>query len=513
MKKTLLKYLVFPLIGITLLFQGAIFAINLSLPGILEDNLDETFELGFSTIDFSFWKRSIEISELKVNTNPQQVKLKSTLEGEIKTILISEVSIFKLLFKKQIKTGLVSIIEPNLQILNTDVEKRTVTNSKTLNEFFKDFFHSIEVKNIELKNGLVKSIDLESNATSFYCEHINFEITDVTIDSLKVTNPLPFEFSTFKIRVGSLYGDLGELYRIEVDSFASSNNTLLIDNLKLSPSVSKSEFESKIEVEQDYITATVDSIRMDRASWSFLDDNLLIAADNLELSQADISFYRNKELPDNTKTKQLYSKLLRELPFLLNINNLTILDTNLTIEEHRPKKEDTGQIYIREIYGKGQHLSNFNYQNDDVPFEIQMTAKFFDNADLEANFSLLVRDPKDSYHLTGALRKFDMSKMNAFTVPNMGVGIEGYLNEIVFDINGDDDLAKGRISTSYEDLKIAVYNQNLKKRKLVSAAGNWIVKGEIENETVDIEVERNKEKSMFNNIIKSFIAALKKEAI
>jgi len=513
MKKNLLKYLVLPLIGITLLFQGAIFTINMSLPGILENNLDETFEIGFSSIDFSFWNRSIEVSELNVNTNPQQVKLKSTLEGEIKTILISEVSIFKLLFKKQIKTGLVSIIEPNLQILNTNVEKRTVTNSKTLNEFFKDFFHSIEVKNIELQDGLVKSIDIESNKTSFYCENINFEITDVSIDSLKVTNPLPFEFSTFKIRVGSLYGDLGELYRIEVDSFASSNNTLLIDNLKLSPSVTKKEFESKIEVEQDYITAAVDSIRMDRASWSFSGDNLLIAADNLELSQANINFYRNKELPDNTKTKQLYSKLLRELPFLLNINNLTILDTNLTIEEHRPNKEDTGQIYIREIYGKGQHLSNFNYEEDEIPFQIQMTAKFFDNADLEANFSLLVKDPNDAYHLTGALRKFDMSKMNAFTVPNMGVGIEGYLNEIVFDIQGNDDLAKGSISTSYEDLKIAVYNQNLKKRKLVSAAGNWIVKGEIKNESVDVEVERNKEKSMFNNIIKCFIVALKKEAL
>lgn len=513
MRRKLIHFIIIPIILLVVVFQLAIYIINVSLPEVLKENLGETFIVEFENIDFSAWKKSISIQSLSVSTNENQTKLKSTLNASIEEIEIRGVHIKKLLFDKEIETSKVLILNPNIEITSNEIKERTVNNSKTLNEFWRDFFHSIEMDVLELKNGYVHSKNSINKELRFTCENINFNVKGVSIDSLKFTNPLPFEYDNFHINVGALYSNLGDLYSISLDSFAFSNSTLLMDRLEVKPLMDKKEFEAHIKVEQDYIDAVIDSIRMDNSDWGFHNDSLYIQAENLEISQADISFYRNKELPDNLSHKNLYGSMLRNLPFLLNIDSLHLRNSQIQIEEHRENKSETGYFVFSDISITGTHLSNFEYKTDSKPVNLNFRGELFGDAAIYGNLNFMVKSKNDAYRLHGNLKHFDISKMNAFTMPNMNVSLTGELNEIDFIIYGNENDAKAYIETSYSDLKFVLLNENQKKRRLINAAGNLIVKGNIENEKVEVEVPRIKEKSVYNQIIKCIIQGLKKEAL
>ena len=508
-----MRFIVIPIISLVVIFQLAIYLINISLPELLKKSIDDTFVVEFENIDFSVWKKSISVQSLSVQTNQNQTKLKSTLSATIDEIEISGVHIKKLLFDKEIETSKVLISNPRVEITSNEIKERTVNNSKTLNEFWRDFFHSVEMDVLELQNGYIHSKNSINKDLRFTCENINFQVNGVSIDSLKFTNPLPFEYDYFQINVGALYSNLGEMYSIALDSFASNNSTLLMDRLEIKPLMNKKEFEAHIKVEQDYIDAVIDSIRMDNTDWGFHNDSLHIQAEILEISQADISFYRNKELPDNLFHKNLYASLLRDLPFLISIDSIQLKNSEIEIEEHRENKSETGYFNFTDVSLTGTHLYNFQYKTDSKPVQLAFSARFFDDAPIYGNLHFMVKNKNDAYRLHGNLKHFDISKMNAYTLPNMNVSLSGELNEIDFTIYGNEENAKAYIETSYQDLKFVLLNEKHKKRRLLNAAGNLIVKGNIENEKVEVEVPRDKQKSVYNHIIKCIIQGLKKEAL
>lgn len=477
----------------------------------INESSNENFILQIDEVDFSLWRRSVSVNGLRFESN-SKADFKSSLSGQIDKLSIGGVSFFNLIFSKTVKTSYILIDSPQFNIISS-TEQKTVNNSKVLNAFWKDIFHSIEVDKIQLSNGFMQSRDSGQSEVGFSIENLDFEMTDVYVDSVKTTNPLPFDYESFSLNFDNLYAKAGEYYELEIDSFASNNNTLLVEQLKLKPIYDRETFDAKIKKEQDLFEAKIDSIRMDETNWSFRKDSLLIHADSLIVYQPILELYRNKALPDDTSYKKLYSQVLRELPFFIDIMNLSIRNGSLNYSELRENRDIAGEIKFRKIQGLGSNLSNLNYQQDSLPFTIHLEAFFFDQALLNSEFSFYVKDLNNAYNLQGDLSNLDLDKMNRFTVYNMGVGLSGHLNRINFNIHADDDIAYINASSSIENLKIQVYGAKGQKRSFLSATGNLFIKNQIEKSNTTAKVERNKQKSMFNQIIRSFMAVMKKDAI
>ena len=167
-----MRFILVPIISLIVIFQLAIYLINISLPEVIKKSIDDTFIVEFENIDFSVWKKSISIQSLSISTNQNQTKLKSTLSATIEEIEISGVHIKKLLFDKEIETSKVLISNPRVEITSNEIKERTVNNSKTLNEFWRDFFSSHF-----------------SKLTSFWNNNFNFRTKIVTknfLDSINI---------------------------------------------------------------------------------------------------------------------------------------------------------------------------------------------------------------------------------------------------------------------------------------------------------------------------------------
>ena len=490
------------------------FWVNNNILDILNENPNRSYDIEFSEVTFSIWSRSILVEDLSITNNQNADQYGSTLSGSIEEVQIKYISIFDLLINKKIITGKVKVLNPKLHILSRNENQRAAENSKSLNRFWSNFYSSVQLSNVELINGDVTVERASLGKTTFKSENINVAITDVELDSLKSTNPLPFAYSSIRLNIGKTYSELGDLYLTEVDSFAATDNNLYIKNIVLKPNMSKEEFLKNIKVEQDYITSTIQSVHMDNTFWGFYKDSLMVKSKQLAIDSLDITFYRDKSPPDNLKKKMLYNQLIRNLSFFLAIDNFEITNSRICVEEKGIDKLETGKITFENVRAKGSHLSNLNYQQDSIPVKLNFRSDFLGNAPLEANLSFDVKDLDDEYYLNGTLKNFDISSMDSFIEPNFNIKAEGEINYLDFRIHGADYDASARIKVDYEDLMIQVLNKKTKRKKLLtSAVGNLLLdknKTEKESEYIEVYGKRNTQKSIYNQMVKMILDGLKK---
>ena len=90
--------------------------------------------------------------------------------------------------------------------------------------------------------------------------------------------------------------------------------------------------------------------------------------------------------------------------------------------------------------------------------------------------------------------------------------MEGTLQEVRFNFNGNNQLSKGVFELKYDDLKVEIFRKDReRKNKVVSAIANIFVKKSSKDELkkADVEVERIPEKSFFNLLWRSIADGLK----
>jgi len=154
---------------------------------------------------------------------------------------------------------------------------------------------------------------------------------------------------------------------------------------------------------------------------------------------------------------------------------------------------------------------------------VQLQAKVFNKGDLVLNIDVPEDLNSANFSFSGRIGPMDMRAFNSITELNVHVNIEnGTLDSLVFRADANEEYARGQLMMVYDNLKIKVLKKDDEKKKmteigLLSWLGNQVVKGfnPADNKPNDkplvaeIFVERDKNKSVFNYIVKSFISGIK----
>ena len=95
----------------------------------------------------------------------------------------------------------------------------------------------------------------------------------------------------------------------------------------------------------------------------------------------------------------------------------------------------------------------------------------------------------------------------------MNITATGTITSLNFDFKGNNDIMNGKFRITHKDLKVNILDKDTKeKKKFLSAVANLVVKKDSKKfpESVDIYVERNKQRSFFNFYWKGIEDGLKK---
>lgn len=425
------------------------------------------FEIG--QIDFRAdtveQKRRFGISPVKLTGN----ELKNDIDGGLKISMLklgkSEITVFQST-KKKAKQAAIS--------------------------FKKD----LKIDLLELEKSNFKLIE-PGNRTLLSINDLN-----LTFNGVESNQNNQFSYKNSKLSASALkYHPKGN-YDLTVDSLSYDRQTLKFNQFEMKPKISKTQFVRSLKKQKDYYSIKAREISVQKPNINFSADHFSFRTPLVSLNSADAYIYRSKIPPDDTSKKKMYSQLLREMKFGLNISKLKIRNSKLVYEEETATSDGAGKLIFNNFSADISNLSG-GYKKSKMPnVNAVITANFMNDSKLKVNWSFNPMNRNENFNIKGSISNFDAARMTPFVKPYLHATAEGNVKEVDFNFSGNDHSASGDFGIKYDNLKVTLYNPKTgKTRDILSKIGNLALKSNTSDEFYEVkikEVERKKDKSFFN---------------
>jgi hypothetical protein len=512
------KIVLFGLSLIALIFIlniGLSFWIKKELPKIINEKNESPYHIVYKTIDITLLSGTILINDITIVPKKAMNKTsdKTGLFATISDVDIKGISIWSILFSKKIKASKITINKPEIILYKKD--EKALNNPKSINEsVVKPFKNTISVSDIELENANLKIISTKTNLPSLVVSNLSLELDNVVLHDETIKEKIPFNYNDFYFSCDSIYFRANEFYHLKAENIQSTKTDIKIENFKLIPEYGRAEFVRKIPVEKDIYSTTIQTISLKDMDWGFEKEDFYFHSKNIVLDSVYANIYRSKIPTDDLSKKPLYNKLLREIPFKLQVDELAIRSSILEYEEEKTFEKGAGLLRFNQFNMAVTNInSGFKAEKlDDV--KIKIDCQFMNVSPLKVDWRFNVLDKSDGFTIKGTILNFPAKQLKPFTKPYMNVDVEGMLDEVYFNFAGNDLKSKGNFAIKYEDLNVTVYKKNSRKEKnkFLSAIGNLFVKKDSDEKVkeVEVEVERIPEKSFYNFLWRNIGEGLKK---
>ncbi len=444
------------------------------------------FELK-SILDFKDWEKSF-------------TKQKSLFNIKSKKISFNDLVFDKT--KLNLKNA--QFMDPEFVIQNRD---QKIVKSKDLK---KNGFN-LNFTNIDIKNGKL-SILKSNGEKSLSLAKFDANVKDLVMNEETSKNKLPFKFKDYKIVGNTFFYDSGKYYNISLSSFKISSQAVDLVNFKMISKMSRAEFVRTIPMEDDQFNISANRIQLSGVDWTF-EKELDLHLKSAKLDQVDANIFRSKIPKDNPKEKLLYSKVLRTIKFPLIVDNLDLVNSKLVYEEDKPDNNGPGKVFFTNFDMNVKNLNSNKKKGANTRVPIVINCKFMGVSPMKVNWNFNTSDLRDNFTIGGYINDLPAVDITPFIKPYMNITATGTITSLNYDFKGNNDIMNGKFKITHKDLKVTLLNKNTKeKKKFLSGVANLFVKKDSQKfpESVDIYVERNKERSFFNFYWKGIEDGLKK---
>ncbi len=449
----------------------------------------------------------LEISdfELKSVLDFKDWEKRFTKQKSLFQIKSKKVSFDNLVFDKaKLNLTNAQLIDPEIVIQNRDqkVVKAAKDGKKGID---------LNFGNVDIKNG--KIAVLKSNGEkSLSLAKFDANVKDLIMNEETSSNKLPFKFSDYKINGNTFFYDSGKYYNMTLSTLNITPQSIDLKLFKLIPKVSRAEFVRMIPMENDQFDISADRIQFSGVDWTF-EKELDVHMKNARLSRVDANIFRSKIPKDNPKEKFLYSKVLRNIKFPLIVDNLDLVSSKLVYEEDKPDANGPGKIRFSNFNMNVKNLNSNKKKGADTKVPIRINCQFMDASPMLVNWKFDTANMRDQFTISGYIKNLPAVDITPFIKPYMNITATGTITSLDYDFKGNNDIMNGKFRITHKDLKVTLLDKETKqKKKFLSGVANLLVKKDSQKfpESVDVYVERNKERSFFNMYWKGIEDGLKK---
>lgn len=441
-------------------------------------------------VDFKTWERNFKTQKTLFDIRSKRISLKDLVFD-----------------KKNLSFKNAQIIDPIFILQNRD-EKVVKSNNKKSN-------FNIDFKNLDIKSGQF-SILKSNGKKSLSLAKFNANLKEFVMNGDTSKNKIPFTYKDYKVSGNQFFYDAGSYYNMVLSSFEMSSQNIDLKNFKLKPKVSRAEFVRMIPMENDLFDISANRIQFSGIDWKIENNQPNIKLKNAKLTNVDANIFRSKIPKDNPKEKLLYSKLLRTIKFPLIVENLNLIESKLVYEEDTPDSNGPGKVIFTHFNMNVKNLNSNKQKGADTKVPIVINCSFMDVSPMKVNWNFDTANMHDTFTIAGSINDLPAVDINSFIKPYLNVSATGTIKSLYFDFKGNNDMLKGKFRIAHKDLKVSLLDKETrKKKKFLSAVVNLIVKKDSKKfpESVDVDVQRNKEKSFFNLFWKGIEDGLKKTLI
>ena len=485
--------------------------VSAKLPTIIKNEKGFPYNLNYKKLDVNILTGSFVMHEAYLAPKDTiQEAVKNGVFGQIKSISVSGLNLWQLYKHNRIKVSRVIIDTPEIIMYHRE-KKYNVKD-----DVEKPFKNVIETGSLEVRHGSFNMVDAKKNPL-LKASNIMFDLNNITVDSASVKENVPVRYRDYSFACDSLFYDAGQFYNITLKNITSTDSTLAINNFRMIPKHSRTQFVKAIDKELDQFNLQAGKITVPKADWGFVNNILYVHAPEMTLDKVFANIYRSKQPADDPSRKKLYSELLRSVKFDLKVDKLMIKNSLIEYEEQLNFSKPAAKVTFSKFYATVAKVYSPVNKKEALPATtIDVQCLFMKKAPLTVKWSFNTPDVSDAFSIAGHLQNIKSEDVNPVSKPLMNATTTGDLKDIRFVFNGNRERATGTFAIKYEDLKVDIYKKDGKeKNKLISAVGNLLVKNDTDGDLkkVDVAVERSKDKSVFNFLWKFVMEGLKQTVL
>lgn len=431
------------------------------------------------------------VSIIEKTTNKLSAKI------ELDDISINSFSYWNYFINDKIQLDNILISQPKVTYYHFDKEK-----ANSSNEFFKKINNIVEIKLIEIQNAHVEIYDASNNSLILKSEKLNFKVKEIKLNPLAKKQPITY--TDFQVTSKAVFYSLNEYENLNVETLNVNPNFSVFKGLKLKTKYSKKALSKRIKVERDHYDLSIDSIQIKNQEFGYKQDSIFyFKSEQIDFYQPNFKIYRNKLIEDDMSFKPLYSKMLRDLKFSLNLNTILLNNASVTYIEKVKSGTNGGKLNFSRLNGEIKNLGNDFDQN--TLTSININSVFMDNTLIDVQWNFNVKNPNDAFIFNAKVGRLNAKSMNQFMEPNANLRLKGEIDNTYFTINGNNHSSNIELKLKYEDFDVIILQENGKeKNKFLSSIVNIFVSKDSKDASQDFRegsksnVERTKNKSVFN---------------
>lgn len=504
------------LLGLILLSNLGLNAwVNYKLPEIISEKNNTPYHITYHDLDFSVFSRYIKASKIAIapKLSLNDTINKAGIYSQIKSIEINDFSIWSILFDNKITAKSITILEPEVILYKKN--RKAINSAKSIGSEVVDPFRKIiAVKDVDLKNGDFKIIYVKDNTPILSVSNISIQLNGILITDETLKKRIPFSYSRYDISCDSIYFLTNSSYHIKANKIQTTDSGFKATRFAMASEYNRKEFVQNITNEKDQFVIKAEDILIENMQWGFKNEAFFFNSTAVKLDNVYANIYRNKMPDDDLSKKPLYNKLLREIPFALQIDTLAIKNSLLEYEEEKTFQKGAGLLTFNKFNLLATNIYSGFEQKKLPDTKIKINCRFMNASPMKVDWSWNSLDKRDGFNIKGSILNFDTNQLSPFTRPYVNATTKGVFDKVYFNFTGNDNIAKGDFALEYHDLKVKLYKKKKpgKESKLKSAIGNLLIKNDSNGKikSTEIEVERIKEKSFYNFLWRCLAEGIKK---
>jgi len=385
----------------------------------------------------------------------------------------------------------------------------------------------IAIDSVQVRDATVLVGSLDSSESGFRGNKVSLLLTHLLIDSSAAKDSTTIFFSReLSLECKKLELPAGnKRYTIGIDSlrFTSTDNTLQVAQVKITPRLSEAAFAASIPIQKDrydFLLRNIALRHIDRkAVWG-----KAIRADSLVIGESAFRVYRDISRPPDTSSKvgKYPQQQLMRLPFPVSIGRIVLPHSFIEYKEKNGKSHSSGRVQFHDVRASIQNVTNRRADvQKDNHCVVDFHARFLNKAPIDARLVMLLKDPKGRFTIEGNIGGIDAPALNPLTEPMALTRLDqGRINDLHFTIHGTDSAGDGRVILSYKDIKVSMLKKDkdqagYDRKGLASLFANIVLKNSSPAGAPDpkeVHFQRILNKSIFNLMWKTLFTGIKKSA-
>lgn len=459
---------------------------------ILNKDSNRKYDIVFTDFSLNIVNKSITINNVSVIPISND-SIKTPIVS-VKRFELMGVSFQKLISSKEIVTKTLRITEPEVNF-RVNATQKVIGDSKEINLLWNDILPRINVENFEIHNGSVTIYDNLLDRKQLSMHPINLRITDIVIDTTTIDDPFPLNYNTIDFAAENLEIEFDKFF-LEISRFDATEYSLIIKELQLLP---KKEVKESQEM-----TISSQSIEVSHFNWGFLEEQFFLRIRKLKVNNTDLTVLQNRAAVQYYGEKPLLSSMLRQLPFQLHMDTVTLRKSKIAYEQLNAVNNAVGRIEFDNFYASVYNITNDQKALIKAHYTvIDMETDFMKSGHLKSQFNFDLTDKNDSFTGIGTLNRMDLSEFNSILNPIANVNVNGQMDSFDFNIKGNKWKSTGTLDFVYDHFKVEVYDQEKQKKKvLLSGLSKLVIRGSNQQnmpnyKTGSISASRIRNKSFF----------------